>query len=54
MWVGVGFFCLVGWAILLKGGYRIIIFTVAYFHIFPGLEQVHKKGKCHNGYSTSF
>lgn len=49
---GLGGGCLIGWAILLKESYRIIIFTVAHFQIFPGLKQVHKKGKCHNGCST--
>lgn len=46
-----GMFCLLVWVILLKEGY---IFIVAFFQIFPGLKQTHKKGKCHNGYSTSF
>lgn len=43
-----GIFCLLVWVILLKQGY---IFVVAFFLIFPGLKQVHKKGKYHNGYS---
>lgn len=45
---------LLGWlGCFLKEGYRIWVFAVAHFQIFPGLKQVHKKGKCHNGYSTS-
>lgn len=50
VWIWEMFWLLV-WVILLKEGY---IFIVAFFQIFPGLKQVHKKGKCHNGYSTSF
>lgn len=45
---------LLGWlGCFLKEGYKIWVFAVAHFQIFPGLKQVHKKGKCHNGYSTS-
>lgn len=45
-----GFFFLLVWADFLYEGYRITVFTIACFQIFPCLK--HKKGKCHNGYST--